>query len=225
MRVLFSLLLLSISLTAFADVTVLHACVSPGTSGLRLVDAGTACRPNETAVQWNVTGPQGPAGPQGPVGPTGPAGPQGIQGPAGADGEDAGGGAPYIWVCGPLNYGNASNTPALLNIFNAGTVAANVSFKFLNKDGVNLTGVAVPLASPLNPGDPIPTFPGHTGTATTLVQPDHTLVQPWLSPFGVPTAGGNMPSTLKITSDQPIDVGAHIVFTGWNTVPCNLAHR
>ena len=242
MRILLTLAFLSFSTTAFAD-TVLHACINVGNSGMRLVDAATVCRPNETRVQWNITGPAGPEGPVGPQGPAGPAGPQGDQGvpgetgatgatgatgpqgPAGEDGDDGGGGPPYVWACGPLNYGNVSNGNGVLHIFNAGALPANVSFRFLNKDGVNLTGAAVPLASPLPPGDPIPTFPGHTGSATTLVQPDHTLIQPWLSAFGVAANGGNMPATLKITSDQPIDVGAHVFFTGLSSIPCNLAHR
>lgn len=41
------------------------------------------CHSGDTAVQWDVTGPQGPTG---PTGNTGPAGPTGPQGPAGADG-------------------------------------------------------------------------------------------------------------------------------------------
>jgi hypothetical protein len=63
---------------------VLEACVNPGNGGMRLVDAATQCHNNETRVQWNVTGPQGP---QGPVGPQGPAGPQGATGPQGPQGD------------------------------------------------------------------------------------------------------------------------------------------
>ena len=44
----------------------------------------TECRPNETSVQWNVEGPQGPLGPQGPEGPIGP---QGSEGPQGLKGD------------------------------------------------------------------------------------------------------------------------------------------
>src|SRR5690348_12249941 len=94
---------------------VLEACINPGNGGMRLVDANTPCHNNETGVQWNVTGPQGPQGPQGPVGPQGPAGPQGPQGatgpqgltgPAGPEGPQgpagsSAGGPPYVWVCTP----------------------------------------------------------------------------------------------------------------------------
>jgi hypothetical protein len=57
---------------------------------LRVVDAGTACRPNESAILWNEQGPQGetgPAGPQGDAGPAGATGETGPAGPAGAKGD------------------------------------------------------------------------------------------------------------------------------------------
>lgn len=57
------------------------ACES--NNNVRIVAAGTTCRPNEVLITWSVTGPQGPAG---PMGPAGPAGPQGVQGPAGPAG-------------------------------------------------------------------------------------------------------------------------------------------
>jgi len=62
---------------------------------LRVVPSGTACGPNETALSWNQTGPQGPQGktgatgaqgPQGATGNTGPQGATGAQGAAGAQG-------------------------------------------------------------------------------------------------------------------------------------------
>src|SRR5580765_4278749 len=38
---------------------------------LRVVSDGAACRPNESPISWNQTGPPGPQGPAGPQGPTG----------------------------------------------------------------------------------------------------------------------------------------------------------
>src|SRR5207244_4902175 len=67
---------------------VVHSCVDPlGT--IRIVPVGTPCKPTETALDWNVTGPPGPPGPvgptgaPGPVGATGPIGPPGLMGAAG----------------------------------------------------------------------------------------------------------------------------------------------
>src|SRR3954470_7609039 len=54
---------------------------------MRLIDtAKTSCSKSETALSWNLAGPQGPAGPTGPAGPAGPKGATGPQGPAGATG-------------------------------------------------------------------------------------------------------------------------------------------
>ena len=61
---------------------VIRGCYVPN-GGVRIIDAGAACRNNETEISWNQTGP---AGPQGPVGPQGAPGPVGSQGPAGQTG-------------------------------------------------------------------------------------------------------------------------------------------
>jgi hypothetical protein len=69
---------------------VITSCYKSVNGQLRVVDSSGHCRPSETALTWNKTGPAGPqgqtgpAGPQGPQGPTGPAGPTGPQGPSGA---------------------------------------------------------------------------------------------------------------------------------------------
>ncbi|HEX2047113.1 MAG TPA: hypothetical protein VHF27_05070 [Acidimicrobiales bacterium] len=62
-----------------ADGTI-TGCYHGESGALRVVDAASACRNNETAITWSQRGPQGPVGPQGP------AGPQGVPGPAGAEG-------------------------------------------------------------------------------------------------------------------------------------------
>jgi hypothetical protein len=53
---------------------------------LRVVDAGVACSPDETAVSWNQQGPPGARGADGAPGPVGPAG--------GGDPEPGGGATP-----------------------------------------------------------------------------------------------------------------------------------
>lgn len=62
---------------AHADNTV-YACVGNLTKIVRDVGAGGQCLKGETAVQWNITGPQGAQG----IGSPGPAGAQGIPGNA-----------------------------------------------------------------------------------------------------------------------------------------------
>ena len=74
---------------ASAQGNVLYACANPGNGDLRLVDAGQACHANETRVQWNVVGSQGPQGPQGPQGAAGAQGPAGPAGPSGTSGQSS----------------------------------------------------------------------------------------------------------------------------------------
>ncbi|WP_230985694.1 collagen-like protein [Microbispora oryzae] len=68
-----------------ASNSMLFACVNKTTRYMRLVGSTTTCRPTETKVHWNQTGPQGPAG-IGGTGPQGPQGPRGFQGPRGLQG-------------------------------------------------------------------------------------------------------------------------------------------
>jgi hypothetical protein len=62
------------------------ACAQKENGQLRVVPDGTACRPSESALEWNVEGPPGPPGAAGPQGPPGPQGAPGATGPAGASG-------------------------------------------------------------------------------------------------------------------------------------------
>lgn len=67
----------------------ISGCYNDRTGALRVVSAMDQCLPNETAIDWNQTGPTGATGPQGPAGETGaqgPAGPIGAIGPAGPQG-------------------------------------------------------------------------------------------------------------------------------------------
>ena len=58
--------------------SVIQACENPGNGNLRVVaNAATDCHANETALTWNVVGPQGPQGLPGPKGDTGDTGPAG----------------------------------------------------------------------------------------------------------------------------------------------------
>jgi hypothetical protein len=44
---------------------VIYACSQKQTGNLRMVAAGSVCRPDEVGVSWNVQGPAGPAGSSG----------------------------------------------------------------------------------------------------------------------------------------------------------------
>ncbi|HET9224256.1 MAG TPA: hypothetical protein VFO07_17215, partial [Roseiflexaceae bacterium] len=59
--------------TAYGATTgIIHACVKDGQ--LRILSANQTCRPKETPLDWNISGPQGPKGDKGDRGP------QGLQG-------------------------------------------------------------------------------------------------------------------------------------------------
>lgn len=70
--------------TNAAENTV-YACVHKN-GNPTLVAEGTACKPNETLVSWNIVGPRGEKGDTGPQGPQGPQGETGLQGPQGETG-------------------------------------------------------------------------------------------------------------------------------------------
>lgn len=68
----------------------IHGCYDRDAKYSRFVlidpSTGTRCPKGYNALDFNQTGPQGPAGPQGPPGPQGPAGPQGVTGATGPQG-------------------------------------------------------------------------------------------------------------------------------------------
>ena len=63
------------------DTSLIHACVKKN-GALRTIAADGACKKNETALDWSISGTPGPQGPQGPSGPAGPTGATGPTGPA-----------------------------------------------------------------------------------------------------------------------------------------------
>ena len=207
-------LLLVVFASAQADASVLDACVNSGNGMMRLVDATTVCHANETRVEWNQVGPQGPAG---PTGSTGPAGPTGPPGPTSA------GGAPYVYVCTPINYNNAGTSTDNLYVFNGSASTANVGVNFLNKNGSNLSGAPIAIsAGTLPPGDPAPLYPGQTGSSTVTLAPANTMQLTWYTAQGNLQTDTNIAISLRITSDQPIVATTNTVWNGFNVVPCSL---
>jgi hypothetical protein len=204
---------------------------------MRLVDAGVACHQNETRAQWNVTGPQGPEGPQGPAGPqgatgaqgltgqqgatgpqglTGAQGPEGPQGPAGA----SAGGPPFVWACTPANLPNAAGSPRDdVYVFNGSGNTANIAVNILDGSGNNLATVNIPGSTPVT------AYPGETGGTTVTLASGHTRDVNWV----MPTTSGtgfdgvtNVAFTVRVTSDQPIIVGANFQFNGGIPSQCSL---
>jgi len=186
---------------------------TPGNGGMRLVEEGVPCHAKETRVQWNVTGPAGPPGPTGATGATGATGPAGPPGPST-------GGPPFVWVCTPAHLPNAAGSPRSdLYVFNGSGTTANVAVNILDRDGNNLTGVTIPGSSPAT------TYPGEAGAATSPVLSAHTRNLNWV----MPTTGGpgfdgvtNVAFTVRVTSDQPVVVGANFQFNGNLPSQCSL---
>ena len=64
------------------DASRIHGCVDNRSGALRIIGATQNCTANrETALDWNIAGPQGSQGIQGPEGPSGPAGSPGAGSP------------------------------------------------------------------------------------------------------------------------------------------------
>ena len=222
------LLAVPIAMRAASTPGVLEACINPGNGGMRLVDSSVACHNNETRVAWNVTGPAGPEGPTGPTGATGatgPAGPTGATGASGATGATgpagptgppgpSSGGPPFVWICTPAHFPNGGGHPRHdVYVFNGSGVTANVSVNLLDKNGANLTGVTIPGTSS--------TYPGEAGATTTPVLDVHTRDVQWPMPdTGVDDT--NVVFTVRVTSDQPVVVGANFHFNGFIPSQCSL---
>ncbi len=190
--------------------TVLSACVNPGNGNMRLVDSSSACHNNEDFVQWNV---EGPAGPPGPPGPQGSPGPQGDPG-------SSSGGPPFVWVCTPANLPNAAGNPRSdLYVFNGSGSTANIAVNILDISGTNLAGVTIPGSSPAS------NYPGESGASTVTLAPGHTRDLNWVMPqTGGPGFDGvtEVAFTVRVTSDQPIVVGANFEFNGNLPSQCSL---
>lgn len=209
--VLAFLLLCSFPLAA----DVIEACVHKTNGNARIVSATTVCHSTENRIQWNSEGPAGPPGPPGPAGPAGPPGPPGA---------DAANGPPFVWVCTNINWNNAGSANATLMVFNGSASTANVSAQWLDKNGVNLAGVVVP-GAPIPPGDPAPVYPGETGATTVAVPSGNTRIVKWNTGIGDVSAGGNIPSVIRVTSDQVVVVGTMIQLTTFHAVPCSIVHH
>ncbi len=48
---------------AVAAAGTIRACVTTNSGAIKIVGASESCKNNETLLEWNIMGPQGPAGP------------------------------------------------------------------------------------------------------------------------------------------------------------------
>jgi hypothetical protein len=89
---------------------------------------------------------------------------------------------------------------------------------FLDRDGNNLAGVAVP-------GGGGATYPGEAGASTVTLAAGHTRDLPYKTPDTADPLT-NVVFTVRITStDQPITAAADLVFSGFHPFPCTLAPK
>jgi hypothetical protein len=209
------LLVVMVPIAKFATSSpgVLEACVNPGNGDMRLVDSATPCHNNESRVSWNITGPTGPPGPQGDPGPTGPPGPQGPPG-------TSSGGPPFVWVCTPAHHPNAGGSPRDdVYVFNGSANTANIAVNILDSSGNNLQGATIPDSNPPQ------TYPGEAGASTVTLAPGHTRDVHWvMATTSGPGFDGvtNVAFTVRVTSDQPVVVGANFEFAGDIPGQCSL---
>jgi hypothetical protein len=125
-------------------------------------------------------------------------------------------------MCTPAHYPNlGGGARADLYVSNASGSTANVAVNILDKNGVNLAGVAIPGAVP--PDNT--TYPGETGLATVTLGAGATRNLTWQVPAtAMPTYDGvtNTSFSIRITSDQPIAVGSNFEVFENKALPCML---
>ena len=148
---------------------------------------------------------------------TGPPGPPGPPGPAGS-----GGGPPYVWICTPAHRPSAGGSPRDdVYVFNSGTSVANIAVNILDANGNNLAGHTIPGSSPAQ------TYPGETGAATVTLDPGHSRDVKWVMPNTTanPATDTDVAFAVRVTSDQPVVVGANFEFNGDIPSQCSLAPK
>jgi hypothetical protein len=112
----------------------------------------------------------------------------------------------------------AGNANTDLNVFNASASTANVSINILDTNGANLAGATIPGTNPAT------TYPGDTGANTVAVLPAHSRRLSWMSPQSYPDPTTDVAFAVRVTSDQPISIGAFIQWSGFVPLPCSFVH-
>jgi hypothetical protein len=108
-------------------------------------------------------------------------------------------------------------------VFNAGSASANVAVNILDKNGTNLQGAPIP-------GTVSETYPGDPPATTVPLAIGNTRDVFWT----MPTTGGGGPGidgvtnvsfSVRVTSDQPIVVGANFMVGGFLESKCGLVPK
>jgi hypothetical protein len=119
-----------------------------------------------------------------------------------------------VWICTPAHFPNGGGHPRHdVYVFNGSGVTANVAVNLLDKNGANLTGATIPGTAS--------TYPGEAGATTAPLLDVHTRDVQWPMPdTGVDDT--NIVFTVRVTSDQPVVVGANFHFNGFIPSQCSL---
>lgn len=128
---------------------VIHGCynTNPSSAGtLRVIDTdnGATCAKNETALNFNQTGPQGPQGLKGDIGDTGPqgeTGATGLQGPVGPKGDKGDPGTSIAYSAAGTNVplGRVATVVVLAKVVPPGSYAVNAKVTLDNVDDDDYT--------------------------------------------------------------------------------------
>jgi hypothetical protein len=224
---LIALFVLIVPIAKFATMTpgVLEACVNPGNGDMRLVDSSTPCHDNESRVSWNITGPAGPPGPAGPAGPAGPTGATGATGPAGPTGPPgppgpSSGGAPYVWICTPAHRPASGGSPRDdVYVFNGSAVTGEHRSEYSRQHREQFTGrnhSRFQSATDISGRSRSDYCDFGAGVYQRCSLGDATTSGPGFD--GVT----NVAFSVRVTSDQPIVVGALFSFQGDIPSQCSL---
>jgi hypothetical protein len=101
-------------------------------------------------------------------------------------------------------------------IHNASALTANVTVNILDKNGNNLTGIAVP-------GSPGSNYPGDA--APVPLAAANTRDFEWLMSTSSGAPFTNVAFSVRVTSDQPVVVGSNFQFAGNMPNQCSLAPK
>lgn len=102
-------------------------------------------------------------------------------------------------------------------VFNGSSSSADVSVNILNSTGGNLLGTAIP-------GTASETYPGDADGATVPLAAGHTRDVFWTLPTAgsSPVTEANVSFAVRVTSNQPIVVGANFMVGGFLESKCSL---
>lgn len=142
---------------------VIHGCYkNSGDNRLVVVDSEASCPSGYSSLNWNQTGPAGPAGADGAPGAQGPAGEQGPQGEPGPAGE-SGATRPYrMNVARNVQVGDWYIWGSFGSQFTLHVTSINVTGQFtrtINADVYSYTSLVGTTGGSFNDAEPVRIFP------------------------------------------------------------------